>query len=272
MSERAVSDVIGFILVFSFISLTVGVVSITGFTGLEDRQDVEQVNNAERAFEILADNIEDIERRGAPRRSTEIGLAGAQLSSAETTKVEVTVLDSTTSPPTRLSTNVKILNPIRYSAPDGTTLVYENGAVIREDPNGGAVMKREPKLVFSDRGPAGTTIDTAILPIVPTSKAMSIGGETTALIRTRSGGSTVLDRYAAPSKTYEAKLTITTSPERAAVWWRHLNEEIETGLGVADACGATPPTGGTVVCDADGDGFSVDQVSITSTRIDVEFA
>jgi hypothetical protein len=257
MSERAVSDVLGFILVFSFISLTVGIVSLTGFAGLDERQDAEQVNNAERAFEILADNVEDIYRRGAPRRSTEVALAGAQLSSAETARVEVAI-GNLEQPP-----NVKVLNPIKYSGPDGTTLSYENGAVIRQDPNGAAVMRHEPNLVFSNR--SGNEI--AILPIVSTSGATSIGGETTALIRTEGAGSAVLDRYDDRDTRYEVRLRITTSPERAMVWWRYLNEDIEAGYGTANTCGNSPPASDTVICD-----FSVDQVSITSTRIDVEFA
>ena len=272
MADRAVSDVLGFILIFSLIGLAVGIVSLTGFAGLNDRRDAEQVNNAERAFEILADNIEDLYRRSAPRRATEIELAGAQLSSAEPTRVEVNVtnLKKSDSPP-----NVKVLNPIRYSAPDGTTLVYENGAVIREDLNGGAVMKREPNMVFSNQGGSKT----AILPIISTSRAASIGGETTALIRTQSGGSAVLDRYDDPTSPpplvtgtqYEVHLKITTSPERAEVWRDHLNETVRTGYSIPktepDPCTITPPATDTVVCE-----FAVDQVSVTSTRIDVTFA
>lgn len=267
MDDRAVSDVLGFILVFSLIALTVGIVSLTGFAGLNDRRDAEQVNNAERAFEILADNVEDLYRRNAPRRSTEVELAGAQLSSAEPTRVGVTItnLDQTTYPP-----NVKVLNPIRYSAPDDTVLVYENGAVIREDPNGEAVMKREPNIVFSNRG--GTEI--AILPIIATSRAAGIGGETTALIRTQSGGSVVLDRYDDPTADglpagpqYEAELKIITSPERAEVWQSYLQEEITAAYGPLDVGeGCTRPTSTTVKCTV-----RVDQVSVTSTRIDITF-
>jgi type II secretory pathway pseudopilin PulG len=267
MDKRAVSDVIGFILIFSLISLAVGIVSLSGFAGLQDRQDAEQVNNAERAFEILANNVEDIYRRSAPRRATEIELAGARLSSGERTTVAVTItnLDQNTYPP-----NVKVLHPIRYTAPDGTTLVYENGAVIREDPSGEAVMKREPNLVFSSSG--GT--ETAVLPIVATSAASSIGGETTALIRTQSQGTAVLDRYDDPTADglptgtqYELQLRITTSPERAEAWQSSLQEEITAAYGPLDTGeGCTRPTSTAVECTV-----RVDQVSITSTRVDVGF-
>ena len=270
MDERAVSDVLGFILIFSLISLVVAIVSLSGFAGIQELQDAEQVNNAERALEILADNIEDLYLRGAPRRSTEVELAGAQLSSAEPTRFEVRItnLDPALYPD---PSSAKVLYPIRYSAPDGTTLVYENGAVIREDPNSATVMKHEPNMVFSKQGGSKT----AILPIIATSEAAGISGETTALIRTESGGSAVLDRYDDPTTPplvtgtqYEVQLRITTSPERAEVWQRHLQEEITAAYGPLDIVeGCTRPTSTTVECTV-----RVDQVSVTSTRIDVTFA
>jgi len=56
--RRAVSDVVGYVLVFSLVSLTVGVVSVAGVGALQDARDVEQANNAERAFDVLGDNVE----------------------------------------------------------------------------------------------------------------------------------------------------------------------------------------------------------------------
>jgi len=66
--ERGVSDVVGYVLIFSLIVATVGVVTTVGFSTLEDRQDAERVNNVERAFDVFANNMENVYRDGAPSR------------------------------------------------------------------------------------------------------------------------------------------------------------------------------------------------------------
>ena len=88
--RRGVSETIGFVLVFSLIVLTVGVVLTVGYGGLQDARDAERVNNAERAFDVLADNVEDITHRGAPSRGTEVRLAEASLGAGSPTYLNVT--------------------------------------------------------------------------------------------------------------------------------------------------------------------------------------
>ena len=79
MLDRSQSDVLGFVFVFAIVVSTIGLVFATGFTGLQDARDFERVNNAERAFEVLRDNVGDMIYRGAPSRVTEIKLASASL-------------------------------------------------------------------------------------------------------------------------------------------------------------------------------------------------
>ncbi|MFC7136780.1 hypothetical protein ACFQRB_10335 [Halobaculum litoreum] len=73
---RAQSDAIGFVLVFSLIVLTVGTVYAAGYPALQDLRSDEQLENMERAFEVLDDNVDDMAREGAPSRATEIKLNG----------------------------------------------------------------------------------------------------------------------------------------------------------------------------------------------------
>ena len=60
MRDRAVSDVVSYILVFALIISTVGIVSVSGISGLQDSRDGERVENAQRGFDLLADDVEDI--------------------------------------------------------------------------------------------------------------------------------------------------------------------------------------------------------------------
>ena len=94
MDERGVSDVVGFVLVFALVTATVGVVYTTGIQGLTGSRDVERVNNAERAFDVFANNVDDVIRRGAPSRATEVKLADADLHYGAPVTVNLTLTGS----------------------------------------------------------------------------------------------------------------------------------------------------------------------------------
>jgi hypothetical protein len=89
MDDRGVSEVIGFVLVFSLITMTIAIVSVTGIGGLQDAQQAEQVNNVERAFDVLDDNFDEIQRQQAPNRTTELKLVDGSIGLGE--EIEITV-------------------------------------------------------------------------------------------------------------------------------------------------------------------------------------
>jgi hypothetical protein len=267
--RRAVSDVVGFILVFSLITTTVGVVYVVGFQGLTDARDAERVNNAERAFDVMAHNVEDIHRDGAPGRSTEVKLADAQLSFGEETTVEWcwdadddgSLTDDCGTPS---STNTETLRPVVFEA-DGAEVVYENGAVIRAQGDG-AVVRREPGMLFRD---AGST-RTVVLPTVAMTQdgTRSVGGDTTVLVRTQlqagQGGRSLL--APTPTTADSFRFTIDTAPNRAEAWERYLDDEIPDSWN-ADACTVTDPADGVVECE-----FEADRTLFPVVRIDATFA
>jgi hypothetical protein len=254
MGDRAVSEVLGFILVFSLIVTTTSFVYVSGISELEDRRDVERVDNAERAFDVLADNLEDIYKQDAPSRATEIKLADAQIALGQETVVRVTVTNLDSSNPKReRSTND--LRPIVYSSAE-SSVIYENGAVFRRD-GSSAVMKRKPALVSTGEH-AGD--ETAVVSLVETRKAgaVSVGGTTTTLIQAEQVD-TVTTAYVDPADQYSVKLSISTSPERASEWQEYLEKS----------------TGGTADCSSVGSGnacieFNVDRLYVTQWWIDVE--
>ena len=267
MTDRGVSDVIGFVLIFSLITSTVALVYVFGFTGLQDARDDERIENAERVFDILADNVEDLHRRGAPSRATEIKLADASLGygSGTSLTVQVTNLDSWT--PT-YSTN---LDPIVYQPTDSPVrLVYDNGAVFRERRGVGGIVLRRPGSVFRESD--GTR--TAVIPFVQTRQTGSAGtgGSSTVRIRTEKAGSDVLGVHTTPTNAtsdpdgdgtdeYEVTYRIETTPTRATLWEEHLERRISWR---ADACKAPD---GTVTCR-----FGVERLYVTVVRVDVSFS
>ncbi|MEF8801808.1 MAG: hypothetical protein V5A38_13215 [Halolamina sp.] len=171
--RRGVSETIGFVLVFSLIVLTVGVVLTAGYGGLQDARDAERVNNAERAFDVFADNVEDITHHGAPSRGTEIRLAEATISSGPPTYLNVSGFNA--SGTNRFTTGNYSIDPVVYRAED-TRVRYSAGAVTRIQTDG-AGMVEPPEFVLSQ--------DHVIVPIIQLSvEEGAVSGSKTVLVRT----------------------------------------------------------------------------------------
>lgn len=259
-SERAVSNVVGFVLVFSIILSTVGVVYVFGIGGLEDIRDNERVTNAERAFDVLADNMADIHKRDAPSRATEIKLAGADLGFGETTTVNVSVDDGGGT----IYFTRKEVRPIVYSTSKGpSSLHYVNGAVMRTDRNGG-VMLTDPNMQFVTQN--GDRV--AVVPIIETragGETQQIGGSTTTLIRTKAVTTGLL---LADSGTLDVELKVTAGETlQAVVWERYLEDAIPDPWdtdGNGDVC---TRSGTKVTCT-----LTVDSVYVPRTGVSVRLA
>lgn len=171
--RRGVSETIGFVLVFSLIVLTVGVVLTAGLGSLQDARDAERVNNAERAFDVLADNLEDITHRGAPSRGTEIRLAEASLGTGPPTYLNVTGFNDTGGQ--EFSTGNYSTDPVVYEA-ENTRIRYEAGAVTRVQESG-SLMVVPPEFVLSENH--------TVIPLVQLSvEDTTVGGSQTVLVRT----------------------------------------------------------------------------------------
>lgn len=248
--QRGVSDVIGFVLVFSLVATTVAIVSLSGFTALEDVRDAEKINNAQRAFDVLADNVEDVYDGGVPSRGTEISLVDAQLGTGSTITVNVTARNTTTSDNFTVSRTVR---PIVWSdaTNDGTELVYALGAVLRAQPDGGVVITEPPFRLGSDR---------SVVRIVETAADQpQLFGGSTVLVRATQSNDRVIAAEDPPPGFDELWLNITTP--RADIWNQYLDERPG-----ADCSVVTLPGDDKVACElGTAEGFYV-----TLTRISIE--
>ncbi|WP_435096090.1 DUF7289 family protein [Halarchaeum sp. P4] len=240
-SGRGVSDVVGFVLIFSLIIATVGIVYTTGLTGLQDARDAERLSNAETAFGVLDSNAEDILHRGAPARATEIKLSNAQIGPGEPVTVNVTA-----GPNASVSREI---TPVVYSAGD-TKIVYVNGAVIRSQ-RGGASMLDPPNLHLGQR---------ALVPIVDTyfPAPKTIGGQTRALVRL--DVPTASDRTVTAFRPTNDTVTVTVTTTRPGPWNRYFTAR-------GSSCSESPVNGTytAVACDV----TSVQTVAVSRTNVHV---
>jgi len=240
--DRAVSDVVGYVLTFSLITISVGVITVGGFSTLEDRQDAERINNAERAFDVLAANVEDVYRGGAPSRATEMQLSGGTLRYGETTNITLRKADNASINRTAQVTSVV------YS--DGETeIVYEAGAIIRTE-RGGSVILRSPPYRF---GPERT-----LLPLVRTTR--STGGSSVSLegtIRVESARTSIDTEIAPELADPSGDLELEIESERQDAWNRYLE-------GIAESEASWSHSDGTLT-------FDPGRVSAPRFRVQLRF-
>lgn len=251
--SRGVSEVIGFVLVFSLVLGTISMVYVGGFSALSDTRDGERVNNAERAMDVLADNFQQLGRGEAPRRATEIKLADAQLTLDERYVLEVNVSGNSSLSSSR---------PLTYHSGTGTRISYEHGAIIRVDDDGGAVMLREPDFLITDER-------TVIRHIELRGGQLSQGGTQTVLVRADLSSRELqfpLDGEDSDVTGETVNVTLQTSPERTGAWLRYMEDRSE----LTDCTERDVPSLEThreIECT-----LTTDSLTVSRTQVDVEFS
>ncbi|MFD1571771.1 DUF7289 family protein [Halorubrum laminariae] len=206
--DRAVSNVVGYVLVFSLVTVTIGTVFTVGLAGVEDRQEAARVANVERAFEVFDDNVRDIQRYGDPSRSTEVRLNGGRLAVADaaTISVENESGGSITGPITT--------RPVEYTNGD-TTIAYEAGALFRTD-SGGTAMLSAPRFVAD-----GETV----LPVVrlfSVSGATTAAGDDTVQIEARTPNDGNIGRFEDSDDPHKIRI----ESSRAPAWGRYFERTV----------------------------------------------
>ena len=242
--DRAVSEAISFVLVFSLIVMVVAISFAGGVSSLQDIRDVERVTNAERAFDVFADNVADVTAGDAPSRATEVKLAEAALYVDDPVVVNVSAVHA--SQPSRSFTREYEVQPLVYESRGGELIVYSNGAVIRQGES--SVMSRTPDLVLST--------DRVVVPLTVTraGERRSVSGSQTVLVRTdRAVTRVVAARSDGP---YERVYLNVTSP-RADAWAAHLDAREDVSCTLAS---------GTASCEIS----AVERVFVTVVEMDVE--
>ena len=171
-ADRGVSEVIAFVLVFGIIFGSVAILSMTGFQAMENYQENEQLQNAERAMGALADNFNDVMRYGGiEERYGELALQGGSVvTGSDGTQLNITIdgeefdeyddfedeFDGVA------DGGVVSLGEFRYEY-GSDEIAYDGGAVIRasEGSDGtDSVLLEQPHLKYNDE------TETAVISLV----------------------------------------------------------------------------------------------------------
>ncbi|GGJ00178.1 hypothetical protein GCM10008995_07520 [Halobellus salinus] len=251
-SDRGVSETVSFVLVFALVVASVGTVYAVGVSELEATRDAERVENAQRAFDVLADTLDDL-LDGAPSRGTEVKLAAATLRSADDAAVNITV---TSADGAQAYTAGEIsVSPLVYDVQAGGQVRLSNGAVLRDSARGGASVVRGPPVVVDD--------DRVLLTIIKQEHVGSdaVGGDRT--VRIRMDANRPRRLYGNESVTHESVHVNTTTPYTDA-WARHYES---VGFDCTEVDDPGPDAPGMVSCTVE----DVDRVTVVWLRVTTEF-
>lgn len=242
-SDRAVSEVLSYALIFGLILVSIGIVTVGGMGSLNDARTNEHLSNAERAYDVLHDNMADVHSEGAPSRSTEISLGDSQLFFDDNVTMRVETLSDTYE---------REIRPIVFRIDGDRRVVYEAGATIRTARQGG-IVKNEPPFLLTDE--AGGRIHIPI--IQTTSESRASVGSTTVLVRGESTERTVLQRDLRGGVLENIEID---SP-RTDAWDNYFENQ--------DYCSSVTVTGTAVTCDVDPSYGSVQHLYVTVQQIEV---
>ncbi|MFA9425256.1 hypothetical protein [Natronorubrum sp. A-ect3] len=162
-TNRAVSEVVAFVLVFAIILGSVGILYSTGFQAMDDYQENEQLVNAERAMDALADNFNDVIRySGVNQRYGELSLRdGAVRTSDSGTKLNITIGDTDNDPLgigdndadrfSHYGTEATVdLGEFIYTS-DGERIAYEGGGLVRgDDSEDWSLVRKQPHITCAE--------------------------------------------------------------------------------------------------------------------------
>lgn len=232
--ERAVSDLVAFVLMFALILTGVGIVSFGVVGNLSEFSDREQVENAERGMVAAAATIDDIHRQNDTRRTFSLALGGGEVV-LNGSAISVTVSGGSGFNGTYQTNAIEH----RFDrSPRDVTVVYEAGAVFRSP---GAGARYEPAVTCRD--------DVAIVSLVRlTGSGISIaeGSDTATPLNPRAlpsdspvadVGQSLLFAATIQNRTrtfaqFETNETLRVNVSRSAYpqqWDRHFSEKADRG-------------------------------------------
>ncbi len=199
-SEKAVSEVLGMVMMLSIMMLVIGSILLVGVPMIESGKSRARMDVGMSSFLSMQNDIEEVVRGPiwivdphnvsdttglGPSRETEFELMGASLT------VRPNTANLTYSITNRSEFNITIApGNVSYNA-DDETLNYENGAVIRKYESPTALMLSDPLINIFDNGAGSTVISIHAIWINGSFSSTGGDGKGSAQIRLRNYNQTI---------------------------------------------------------------------------------
>ncbi|MEA1944547.1 MAG: hypothetical protein U9N07_04330 [Euryarchaeota archaeon] len=218
-SDRAVSEVIGYALVFGIIVTAIGLIYVAGLPALQSSKDTTQFKSVEQGFMILRTDLLKVALDQSPVRTTKLGTAeGGSLSSDPSAcKLSLKIFESTNP----VFDDTIELGNIEFASRIGS-ISCENGAVVTKYPSG-SIMTSKPRMFNStDQG-------NIMFSLVKINDSFSSVGGGIARI-TISNPRFNESIFSTPEVYRNGKLKIKVDSEYADAWERFLEDEFDTAF------------------------------------------
>ncbi len=196
-SEKAVSEVIGMVLIFGIMMLVIGSIMLVAVPMIESGKERARMDVAATSFLSLQNDIEEVVRgpiwvkdpfnvnisRLGPSRETEFQLMGGSLNvfPKSTTNLRLNMTNETSTKAFDFT-----IGEIDFTA-NNEKIAYENGAVIRKYESGAPLIRSDPLITIYntlDKEPT-SNISVSIHAINIRGTLSSVGGDGKALIEIR---------------------------------------------------------------------------------------
>ena len=237
-TDRGVSEVMGFVIVFGIIIGSVGFLYMTGFQAMGDFQQHEQQKNADYAMDALAENFNDIVRNdGVLERSGELNLREGTIRTDSDGPIENVTVDGDNILDDHLGEDLSGMGAFTYTY-EGNTVAYQGGGVVKTD-GSGAITVRDPLIQCHD----GVAIVSLVV----------VDGDDTSLMSHGGLEITAIDRGTTVENGSDLELEFDTDSEYYPAWNRTLESRgFETN-------------GGTITCE------DPDHVVVRITTIEIDY-
>lgn len=200
--SRAVSNMIGYALLFGLITVTVATTSFAGGPAIQEAQQVSSDGVTADTMEVLTSDIEALQTTEASSRSVQVHPQGGHIEPVQPTTLTIETADG--------SQYTQVTRPLAYESDSGKEIVYEAGALITRTPAGDSFMTQSPSVSVDDTVSAPLVITT-----VPRDRSIqSTRGSITA---------TQMTQATAPLPDTTSQLTISISSRYAAAWESYFN-------------------------------------------------
>jgi hypothetical protein len=143
--EDAVSEAIGFILIFSLVMIGIGLITLYGYPILLEQQSNANVKNMERDMIVLQNDMKSLVYKNAPYKETSLQVSGGALAVHNCTS-SVSYMTVSLSNGTTVIADNKFGQLIYESDTGESIIAMENGAVFtRMEFQNGSAMLAEPR-------------------------------------------------------------------------------------------------------------------------------
>ena len=227
-SDRAVSEVIGYILIFGIVMLSIGMIYAVGFPVLRSSTDATQFKSIEQGFLILQTDLFKVALDQAPVRTTKLGTAegGSLRSDPDACSLTIEI----THGGTRDNHTIAMGN-VEFNSRVGS-VACENGAVVVKYQSG-SVMLSNPRMFNStDQG----DILFSLVKINDSFSSLGGGIAQVTISNPRFNESI----FNTPAVYEDGYLNIKVESEYADAWERFISDEFDTTFGADDMSGDIP--------------------------------